>query len=66
MHRAGSFFAIPVGAGLPANTGKAGALHRATCFAGTSGRRTAGSYRESSQPIPSAFLHFSLKGAFHA
>jgi len=25
---------IPVGAGMPANTGKAGAIHRAACFAG--------------------------------
>ncbi|ORL66951.1 diguanylate cyclase [Pseudomonas monteilii] len=24
----------PVGAGLPANTGKAGAMHRSACFAG--------------------------------
>ncbi|MCO7568210.1 hypothetical protein NJH47_26090, partial [Pseudomonas guariconensis] len=24
----------PVGAGLPANTGEAGAIHRVTCFAG--------------------------------
>jgi hypothetical protein len=26
---------------LPANTGKAGAIHRVACFAGKSGRRTA-------------------------
>ncbi|GLO45401.1 hypothetical protein PPUN109347_19640 [Pseudomonas putida] len=26
---------IPVGAGTPANTGEAGAMHRVTCFAGT-------------------------------
>ena len=25
----------PVGAGLPANTGEAGAKHRVACFAGT-------------------------------
>ncbi|SPO54951.1 Sensory box protein/GGDEF family protein (modular protein) [Pseudomonas sp. JV551A1] len=24
----------PVGAGMPANTGKAGAIHRGACFAG--------------------------------
>ncbi len=33
--------AIPVGAGMPANTGKAGAIHRAGFFAGESDRRTA-------------------------
>ena len=28
-------FPFPVGAGMPANTGKAGAIHRVACFAGT-------------------------------
>ncbi|SPO58691.1 protein of unknown function [Pseudomonas inefficax] len=27
--------AIDVGAGVPANTGEAGAIHRVACFAGT-------------------------------
>ncbi|PIK77438.1 diguanylate cyclase [Pseudomonas sp. 382] len=29
------FVSFPVGAGLPANTGEAGATHRGACFAGT-------------------------------
>ncbi|RII75367.1 diguanylate cyclase [Pseudomonas monteilii] len=29
-----SLNADPVGAGLPANTGNAGAIHRGACFAG--------------------------------
>ena len=27
-------YAVPVGAGVPANTGEAGAIHRGACFAG--------------------------------
>ena len=37
LHRHSALFkadAVPVGAGSPANTGGAGAMHRGACFAG--------------------------------
>ncbi|MND23164.1 hypothetical protein D3C81_809800 [compost metagenome] len=37
FHRHSALFkadAVPVGAGAPANTGAAGAMHRGACFAG--------------------------------
>jgi hypothetical protein len=48
---------FPVGAGMPANTGKAGAIHRVACFAGApapTGHATTPPFFFSQQEHPNA------------